>query len=133
MLRSLAKGAVVSAGAAVAGLIAGNALFPPEPSRSAIDALPFTLIGAFLILWPSHALLRKRIGARIVRYAVLAVAGFVAGGALLGLTLAFAGVSHPKTLDLALIGASYGGLTALFWALFDWAIMRASASMRRSR
>ncbi|MEM8694556.1 MAG: hypothetical protein AAGE05_00865 [Pseudomonadota bacterium] len=128
MLRPLGKGVLVSAGAAIAGLFAGNALFPPGPSQDTTDALPFTLIGAFLILWPFYAQLRGRIETGIARYVVLAIIGFVTGGALLGLTLALAGVSYPKTLDLALIGAGYGGLTAVFWCILDWAFSQISAS-----
>ncbi|WP_299327813.1 hypothetical protein [Parasphingopyxis sp.] len=134
MAGSRAAGFAASAGAAVGGLIAGNILFPLEPGQAAIDALPFTLIGAFLILWPMHAVLARKMKADLGRYAVLAVCGFAAGGLLLGLTLAIAGVSHPKALDLALIGASYGGLTAICWSALHWAFARiADKAARRSR
>ncbi|MGP1353339.1 MAG: hypothetical protein ACTS1Z_08445 [Parasphingopyxis sp.] len=127
-------GLIVSAGAAIGGLVAGNLVFPPEPGQTAADALPFTLIGAFLILWPIHALLMRKMTSVPTRYAALILCGIVAGGLLLGLTLAIAGVSHPKALDLALIGASYGGLTAIFWAALHWALSRfTDKTAQRSR
>lgn len=127
MQKSLAVGLVISMGAAIGGLMIGNLLFPPEPGRGWAEALPFTLIGAFLILWPAHGLILRRIGRLTLRYAMLVLVGFVAGGSLLGLTLAIAGVSHPKAFDFALIGASYGGLTAIFWAALHWATHRTAA------
>lgn len=134
MAGSRAAEFAVSAGAAVGGLVIGNLLFPPEPGQSATDALPFTLIGAFLILWPVHAILMRKMKSGFGRYTALVLCGFLAGGLLLGLTLAIAGVSHPKALDLALIGASYGGLTAICWSAFHWIVARiADKAARRSR
>ena len=127
-------GLIVSAGAAIGGLVVGNLVFPPEPGQSAIDVLPFTLIGAFLVLWPMHAMLARNVKSDLGRYAALVLSGFVAGGLLLGLTLASAGVSHPKALDLALIGGGYGGLTAMCWAVLRWAIGRFTGkTSQRSR
>ena len=124
MRKSLILGLAISAGAAFGGLAIGNLLFPPEAGQSWFDALPFTLIGAYLILWPMHATLARKMKSGFGRYVALILLGFLAGGLLLGLTLTIAGVSHPKALDLALIGASYGGLTAIFWAVLHWAIGR---------
>ena len=46
---------------------------------------------------------------------------------LLGTVLAIAGVAHAKVVSLALIGASYGGLTAIFWAMLHQVFRRFGA------
>ncbi|QLC21555.1 hypothetical protein HFP51_04790 [Parasphingopyxis sp. CP4] len=110
----------VSLGAAIGGLFTGNLLFPPEPDQGALDALPFTLIGAFLIIWPVDHQLGRRIGHSAGRWIAITGLAAITGGVMLGSVLALAGVSQPKALKLALIGASYGALTALFWLVLNW-------------
>ena len=114
---------LVSLGAALAALFVGNLIFPPEAGQGMWDALPFTLIGAFLLLRPIHGLLAHRIAGTTRRYVILVLIGFVAGGIVLGGTLALAGVSQVKVMRLAVIGTGYGGITAIFWVVFHWFLL----------
>lgn len=118
------RNVLVSLGAAFGGLLVGNLLFPPEPGQAALDALPFTLVGAFVVIWPAHSRLVLRTVHPAIRWAALIVVGALVGGIVLGAILTLAGVSSAKVLSLALIGASYGGLTALFWAVLNWVVAR---------
>ena len=127
MTRSLTRHVLISLGAAIGGLLVGNLLFPPEPGQAALDALPFTLVGAFLVIWPVHRLLEYRIDRYVLRWAALVVIGTIVGGVLLGTVLAIAGVSQAKVLSLSLAGASYGGLTAIFWAMLHQIFRRFGA------
>lgn len=118
---TLIRLALISFMAAFAGCAAGSILIFGELGRASFVALPFTCMGAILLLAPIYAAAREDGVSVGIRYARVLVAGALAGGLMLGLISA---LTDP--LRGAAIGAGYGVLTALCWIAIHAATKRVS-------
>ena len=108
----LAVCSIFGSAALLAGL--GNSSQETTPPSYWVNAIGACVVGQVWIAFKTFALLTTGRPSKVMRLSAL-VAHFLAGGALLALMLAIL-VSDVATLQLRVLGFSFGGLASAVWA-----------------